>query len=502
MLLSLNKVSFTYDGAIDPLFDEISLSFPTGWTGIVGANGAGKTTLLRLTCGELQANTGWIHRPETAIYCSQRTDEAPCELQEFLQSLDPDACEIRGRMEIEADWYARWNTLSHGERKRAQIAVALWRDPDILALDEPTNHIDADARNLLINALGKFRGIGLLVSHDRELLDRLCSQCIFVEPPNVIMRPGNYTQSSQQAEMEDMYARDKYEQAKAAAEKLKKEYTRRREEASHADNKRSKRHLNPRDHDAAGKIDAARVSGADGKAGRLANQMAGRVQRAQSVLDDFDIKRRYETHFWLPGSKSTRDLLFTLPAGRIELGEGKYLSFPELSMTPQDRIGITGPNGSGKSTLIRHLLNHISLPEGKLIYLPQEIDMAQSRQIMEEVNSLPRERLGRVMTIVSCLGSRPARLIGSTESSPGEIRKILLALGVSNAPHLIIMDEPTNHLDLPAIKCLENALADCPCGLLLVSHDFQFLSRLTSIRWQLSPDKAGNVRLHIADGIS
>jgi len=97
-------------------------------------DGSGKTTLLQLACGEI----------------------AP-----------------RGRLGIELSWMARWSTLSHGERKRAQIATALWQDPAVLAIDEPTNHIRADARALLVAAMSSYRGIGLLVSHDRELLDEV-----------------------------------------------------------------------------------------------------------------------------------------------------------------------------------------------------------------------------------------------------------------------------------------------------------------------------------------
>ena len=499
MLLSLNNISFTHKSAIDPLFQNVNVSFPPGWTGIVGANGTGKTTLLRLVCGELEPDCGLIHCPGLAIYCQQRTDTPPTELQEFLQSFDPIACDIRGRMEIKADWQMRWDTLSHGERKRAQIAVALWREPDVLALDEPTNHIDVDARNMLVRALRSFHGIGLLVSHDRELLDQLCRQCVFVDPPMVTMRPGNYTDASQQAKLEDQHIRDEYEQAKSAAERLYRESTRRSEEASRANSKRSKRKLSPKDTDARAKIDMARVSGADGKAGRLSSQMDTRVRKAESRLDEFDIKRRYETSFWLEGSKSMRNVLFSITAGDIALGGGRCLHFPELVMNPEDRIAITGPNGAGKSTLIRHIMSQLTLPKERTIYIPQEIDIAQSRQIMQEVNSLPHERLGMVMTIVSCLGSRPGRLVGSTESSPGEIRKVLLALGVSNKPHLIIMDEPTNHLDLPAIECLEKALVKCPCGLLLVSHDYQFISHLASIKWHLSPEKSGNVELNVMD---
>jgi len=105
-----------------------------------------------------------------------------------------------------------------------------------------------------------------------------------------------------------------------------------------------------------------------------------------------------------------------------------------------------------------------------------------------------------MMTVVSCLGSRPHRLLESVEPSPGEIRKILLATGIANVPHLIVMDEPTNHLDLPSIQCLEQALAGCPCGLLLVSHDRRFLNSLAHKRWHISknPKTKGkyNLELH------
>lgn len=499
MLLSLNDISFNYEGSADMLFEHISITFPTGWSGIVGANGTGKTTLLRLACGELEVNKGSVHRPILTIYCPQRTDTPPEGLREFLETRDSDACELKGRLAVEADWQSRWNTLSHGERKRAQIAVALWRKPDVLALDEPTNHIDADARDLLAGALKAFRGVGLLVSHDRELLDALCTLCAFLDPPRVIIRPGTYTESSRQARLEDQRIRDEYDQVKSAAERLRREAIRRHDEASRADKKRSKRKISMKDHDAKAKIDLARISGADGKAGKLAKQMDTKVERAQAVLGEFEVKPSYKTHFWLDGSRSERDLLFSIPEGSLELGEARRLIYPQLAMKPEDRVAVTGPNGHGKSTLIRHILSKLTPPANKVVYLPQEISLTESQGIMMEVNSLSRERLGTVMTMVSCLGSRPGRLVGSMESSPGEIRKVLLALGASNRPHLIVMDEPTNHLDLPAIECLEEALSGCPCGLLLVSHDLRFLSSLTSTRWHLSPCRDSDVRLHIME---
>lgn len=103
-------------------------------------------------------------------------------LSELLSSTDNIACRIKGQLNIGVDWHERWKTLSHGERKRAQIAVAIWSRPAILAVDEPTNHLDAEARDHLYKALNAFKGIGLLVSHDRELLDALCHQCLFIAP--------------------------------------------------------------------------------------------------------------------------------------------------------------------------------------------------------------------------------------------------------------------------------------------------------------------------------
>jgi macrolide transport system ATP-binding/permease protein len=118
---------------------------------------------------------------------------------------------------------------------------------------------------------------------------------------------------------------------------------------------------------------------------------------------------------------------------------------------------------------------------------------------MAKARMLPNEKLGRMMTVVSRLGSRPHRLLDSVEPSPGEIRKILLATGIANTPYLIVMDEPTNHLDLPSIECLEHALTDCPCGLLLVSHDQRFLDALARKRWHISEDIRikGNYTLEI-----
>ena len=96
------------------------------------------------------------------------------------------------------------------------------------------------------------------------------------------------------------------------------------------------------------------------------------------------------------------------------------------------------------------------------------------------------------MNIVSRLNSRPDGLLASRQPSPGEIRKLLLAIGMSRSPQIIVMDEPTNHLDLPSIEALENALSDCPCALLLVSHDRRFIEGVGAQPWSIEVDDLGN----------
>lgn len=490
MALAFHHITFTHENALAPLLEDVSAHFPEGWTGIVGANGAGKTTVLHLAAGELQPEQGTISRPEYIAFCPQRTDDAPPQLSRFISATEAEATVLRGKLQIDDDWADRWQTLSHGERKRAQIAVALWQQPDVLLIDEPTNHIDIDARMLLVAALASFRGIGLLVSHDRELLDHLCRQCLFLDPPQAIMRPGGYTKAAAEARREENSLRAERQVAQQKFARLSKAAERRHAEAAHADRKKSKRGLARGDSDGRARIDRARVSGKDGQAGRLAKQLQGRLAQTQEHVASLRVKKRYEANFWLEGSISPRQHLFTIPADTLPLDSARRLVIPDLTMLRHDRIAITGANGLGKSTLIRHILRSSNIPEENLIYLPQEVDLGRTRNIMAEVHGLSREQLGLVMTVVSALGSRPERLLQNLDVSPGELRKVLLALGVIRRPHLIVMDEPTNHLDLQAIECLEEALRDCPCGLLLVSHDLRFLARVAGTCWHLHQEGA------------
>ncbi|MDR2862782.1 MAG: ATP-binding cassette domain-containing protein [Puniceicoccales bacterium] len=505
-LLTLREVEFGWPGMTSPLFQDLTVQFPSGWTGIVGANGSGKTTLLKICAGEIAPSTGAIHRQGNALYVAQRTDEPPENWEDFFWA--PNAAALKSRLRISDDWSEpeRWTTLSHGERKRAQIAVALWLEPALLALDEPTNHIDADARHLLTTVLRDFRGTGLLVSHDRALLDDLCDHCLLLDPPHATFRPGGVSEATAQQDSEEQASQHESDVLRSAAERLRAEAQRRRvtadqkSAAARGSHQKKSSHNDP---DGRAKRQLAKMTGKDSWAGKQFGQMARRAGKLEAAHDAVPVKKRYETGIWVEdASRLARDFLLRLPAGTLPLCDatggdapGRVLRHPDLAIGGADHIALTGANGLGKSTLIRHILTRLSVPPERLIYVPQEVTAEESRALLDTVKRFPEAERGRVMTTISRLGSRPGRLLESAQPSPGEVRKLLLALGIVRGPHLIVMDEPTNHLDLPGILCLEEALADCPCAMLLVSHDQLFLEKIANIHWHIEEDDNGDSRL-------
>ncbi len=498
MQITLNHVSYSYPGSTQTVLADVSAVFPRGWTGIIGNNGCGKSTLARIAAGLLSPDSGAVSPIGlVAAYCEQNAAIAPARLEDFACSWEQRAVRLRAALGIEDDWPWRFDTLSSGQQKRLQVAVALWEEPDLLVMDEPTNHVDARTRHAIARALASYQGIGLLISHDRELLDELVTQCLCFEGPGVIMRPGSYTQVRSQATREVTSAQRQRQDAKREVSRLQAEAARRRNEASKSAAKRSARHLDAKDHDGKGRIKLAVYTGKDGAAGKLSTRMDARLKKAQQALDDARVSKEYAGDIWMDAEASPRKVLVRMEACELTRGDHR-LHVPDLAVGNTEHIGIAGVNGSGKTTLLSALM--ATVPDDlRALYIPQEVEAEQAAHIMTVLSDMSRGERGRVLSIVAQLNSDPDRILDGGELSPGEMRKLMLAQGILRQPVLIAMDEPTNHLDLGSIEALERVLVAYPGALLLVSHDERLLERTTDIRWRLEREDgaAGTFSLHV-----
>ena len=494
MQLNISSLHYTYPESAEPALCGLSATLPCGWTGIVGDNGSGKSTLAKILCGQLKQDGGSFAPALRAAYCQQDASTPSENLQDFICSYDKEALMLRNAFGIEEDWGWRFDTLSCGQQKRMQIACALWAEPQLLIMDEPTNHVDAPTREIIANALTRFRGIGILISHDRTLLDELCTQCLFMENGTGVMRPGGFSQGQDQAGLERATTLREKEKAKNELQRLKKEAQSRSEQASRTASRRSARNVAKHDSDAREKIRLAVYSGQDGKAGKLSARMDSRVQQASATLSDLHVQKRYEGNFHTNAEASRRPVVLHVPEMSLPLGEERTLQIPQLFVENHDHIGLAGPNGWGKTTLVKQLMGMVD--DGvRILYLPQEPTADQRKSALRSLQELNNKDRGEVLKTVARLNSQPERFMEGDELSPGELRKLMLALGMLENPELMILDEPTNHLDIGSVLALERFLTTFPGAFLLVTHDQALLEGTTSRIWEITQEDEATLRL-------
>ncbi|HMI84586.1 MAG TPA: ATP-binding cassette domain-containing protein [Polyangiaceae bacterium] len=491
MLLSMraHRLCFGHSDAV-PLFTDAIFHLAPGWTGLVGANGAGKTTLLRLLAGELAPSIGAILReprqPRLA-FCSQEVDE----LDEGVRVLARDdggaAQQLRGLLRLAAADLVRWANLSPGERKRWQIGAALTGAPDVLMLDEPTNHLDAEGRAWLMAALSRYGGLGIVVSHDRALLDALTERTLRIDRGTIRLWPGAYTDAKATWEAEERSQLTEHTARREEQRSLAEKLSQARREHARADAARSMRHQakGPRDHDGRSMLAKFRRASAEKRLGRSVTVLRDRLERAEERQSGWSPSKSLGRSVFVSYERAPNPVLMTLDAPEVCAGTTAILRNVRIALRREDRVRVRGVNGAGKSTLLSAMLRAARIPIERLLYLPQELDDPATLQLLGQLRDLPPEERGRVLSVVAALGVDPAALLASRRPSPGEARKLAMALGLGRHVWALVLDEPTNHLDLPSIERLEAAFAAYPGALVIVSHDDAFAERCTSSAWSV-----------------
>jgi macrolide transport system ATP-binding/permease protein len=540
MLLSARGVCKSY-GAVTVL-DDVSLVLNAGERiGIVGANGAGKTTLLRLLVGREapdagaiavapEAEIGYLPQAVPAAYSARTIDDLirdavghlrdqetrmrqleaalatadaerlPALLEEYGlvattfqegggYDLDHRIDAVLAGLRLEHLPRTRQvASLSGGERQRIGLASLLLRSPDVLALDEPTNHLDLAALEWLETYLAQYAGAILVVSHDRQFLNRTVNRiCEIDDHAHQLRRyEGDY----------DAYARAKV----AERQKWEEDYGSQQEEIK-ALRKRIRESAHqvahnriPKDGDKlAYNFFGERVQSTVSRNVRAAEERLKRIEA--DPLPKPPRPMTLNPRFSADAIQST--LVVRLEVVSKRLGGRSVLRDVSATMRPRARIALVGPNGAGKSTLLRLIMGleradagMVRLAPGvHLGYLPQEPALPDlSRTVLETYRD---GLIGYESTFVAGLiGHGFFRLedldkrVG--QLSVGQRRKLEIARLIAQGPNVLLLDEPTNYVSLDVLEAFEAAVLAFPGPVIAVSHDRWFLQRFGGEVWELT----------------
>jgi len=503
-------------GPVD-IFEDLSFAVPRrARIAIVGPNGVGKTTLLRILAGVEEPTRGSVHRargltlgylPQEAVtiregtlwsYCLMAFEALLSQADE-LKSLeremqDPDCPPevlqrygsvlssfehgggytytnriqqtLAGLGFAETDYQRPLTQLSGGQRTRAVLARLLLDEPDLLLLDEPSNHLDIAAVEWLEAWLRDWNGAVIIVSHDRYFLDQTASQVWEMTPALEVYR-GNYTAYLTQREAR--YTR------RLAEFEAQNEYIEKQEDYI-------RRFLGTQNN----------------------NQARGRQRRLERLLADSRLSAPKANirpmHLRLSLAGRSGDLV--LRSYELQVGyqdEGRPLFHaPDLVLKRGECVAIIGPNGAGKTTFLKTILSQIPPYAGR-IQLGASLKVgyfAQAHEgldpeltLIEEINLVAPSMLpAEARNYLAKYGFTGEEVFSRVQTlSGGERGRLALAKLALTDANLLLLDEPTNHLDLPTQEVLQNVLADYPGTILLVSHDRYLIDALASQIWEMDP---------------
>ncbi|MGW5439443.1 ABC-F family ATP-binding cassette domain-containing protein [Nocardia asteroides] len=518
--VSLSDLTFSWpDGTV--VFDGLDAVLGPGHVGLVGGNGAGKSTLLRLITGALRPARGSVTVPgrlgylrqDLGMQTGQRVDavlgiaEVRAALGRIESGLgEPDdfdvvgtgwqiedeAVALLGKLGLDyvagsaADLDRTLDTLSGGETVLLGLVAELLREPDVLLLDEPTNNLDSVARARLYEVIRQFAGTVLVVSHDRDLLDRM-DGIAELRAGEIRMFGGNFGEYERIVEQEQEAARAAVRDARSDVRRQARELV----EARTKLDRRARFAQKMQDNKRVPKIVAGlRKNAAEVSAGKLRNSHIDKLDTARETLGQAEelVRADREVRIELPGTRlyPGQDVVVL---ERARLANGPVV---DLRVSGPERIALTGRNGAGKSTLLRRIV--AEGPKVPWRLLPQRLDVFdEDRSVFDNVAAAAphasaeqiRGQLARFL-----FRGTDADIAASALSGGERLRAALATLLLAEpAPKLLMLDEPTNNLDLPSLAHLTQALASFEGALIVVSHDARFLDEIGVTRTlELTPD--------------
>ena len=487
-MLNLNGITVRLGGRT--ILDGASASLPPGSrVGLIGRNGAGKSTLVRVIAGMLEPDDGTADMPRgarlgyiaqeapsgtatpfdtvlaadterAALMLESETSEDPDRLgdvYERLIAIDAYTAPMRAAqillgLGFDEDMQQRpLDSFSGGWKMRVALAALLFSQPDLLLLDEPSNHLDLEAGMWLEDFLGTYKATIVVVSHERDFLNNVVDHILHLQNGKIQLYPGGY----------DSFERQRAERmAQLAAAKANQDIQRAKLQDYVARN-------------------SARASTA--KQAQSRQKMLAKMQPIAELANDPSLS------FDFPDPSELRPPLITLDMASVGYSETPILKRLNMRLDPDDRVALLGRNGNGKTTLARLLAAQLAPMDGEMASSGKmKVGYFTQYQVEElDADDTPLEHMTRIMRGASPAAVRAQlgrfgfsgdKAIGKVgKMSGGEKARLALALITRDAPHMLILDEPTNHLDVDAREALIQALNSYTGAVVLVSHDRHML---------------------------